>query len=58
MRQFREPFSLETAEGFPVDELRAASRAHARRASDVQEISDMKETEEKPRKLPNESERA
>ena len=45
MRQFREPFSLETAEGFPVDGIRMASRAHVRRASDAPEKSERKKNE-------------
>jgi len=40
MKPFRDPFSLETAEGFPVDGLFPASHTHARRGSDRQKKSD------------------
>ena len=40
MRPFRDPFSLETAEGFPVDDLHHASRVHDRRGLDRQKKSD------------------
>ena len=40
MRPFRDPFSLETAEGFPVDGLHPSSRLHARRGLNKEQKSD------------------
>ena len=58
MRQFREPFSLETAEGFPVDAIRVASQSHVRRGPGTQKKTEGKKTGEKVRKNPDQGERA
>jgi len=58
VRQFRDPFSLETAEGFPVDEVLLSSQFHIRRARDIQEKETLKKKEETERKSPISKEQA
>jgi len=52
MRQFREPFSVETAEGFPVDGIHMSSRSHAHHAEDLPGKSEMKKIREKKSNRP------
>ncbi len=55
MKKSRDPFSLETAEGFPVVESGPATGAHLRRPSPDVKLSDHPKNEENLRKKENRS---
>ena len=57
MKPFRDPFSMETAEGFPVDGLYQASLTHAHRERDGPKQYDEMKNKANQRKRPKTKER-
>ena len=56
MKQFREPFALETADGFPADGIMPASYTHIRRVTGETAKIKHSENQENVKKSPDNKE--